>query len=106
MSKAVRSDGSNQKAFEHFISVFDTISDAEVRKAQAYFEERKDNCRPRLDDITLEALVICAAKFYNRYHKCPNQLKKYMYIKLLQGKAAWDRDQADQDNATKKHPWS
>jgi len=104
MSKAVPSDGTHQKEFEEFLGTFETLSDADVQKAMAYFERKKQtNNRPKLDDVTLEALMQAGGKFYARYRKCPNGLKKYIYIKLLQGKAGWDKGVDDKPG--KKHPW-
>jgi len=109
MSVAVPSDGSVQKMFEAFLTDFDTLSDAKIKKAITWFSEAKENGRERLDDVNLPLLVKVGAKFYERYgdkakDTPPAVIKKYMYIKLLQGKTSWEK-KCQSPPSTDPKPW-
>lgn len=91
MSKAVKSDGVIQQYAENFLAEFDISSDERIDNALNWFSGLKENKRHRLDDVKLLTLVQISAKFAAKDDSIPPILKKYMYIKLLQGKSSWEK---------------
>tara|TARA_R110000868_G_scaffold253016_3_gene509742 strand:+ start:2212 stop:2526 length:315 start_codon:yes stop_codon:yes gene_type:complete len=103
MSKAVKSDGKNQKMFEGFLAEFFTMSNAERNKAMEWFAVRKENGKERMDDIKLPSLVAGMHAFYSTSSECPAILKKYSLIKLQQGQSSWGCNTPSDPN--RKFPW-
>jgi len=107
MSKAVKSDGSVQKLVDEFLAEFDGSSDERISNALAWFAEKKENGHQRLDDVNLPTLVKLACKFDERTGEIPAVVKKYMLIKLQQGKRDWSQkcDPVPLPSGVDKKPW-
>jgi hypothetical protein len=90
MGKAVKSDGSVQKAIEALLADFDNQTDIELINADKWLREIKENGKERADDLTLVSLAGYAYKMGNRFGRISPFVKYYMSIKLAQGKSNWE----------------
>jgi hypothetical protein len=91
MSKAVKSDGSIQKLVDEFIAEFDDSGYERITSAIAWLSEKKENGHQRLDDVNLSSLWDLGSKYKERTGEIPPVIKKYVLIKLQQGKRDWSQ---------------
>lgn len=105
MAKGVPSDGRNHTDFATFLSRFDNMSDAQIKKAMEHFSKKKENGRERLDDVKLPALALAIYKFDARFKKVPPIIKHYCFIKLQQGQKSWSAQIDQTIDQTDKLPW-
>ena len=104
MSAAVPSDGSNQKLFDEFLNGFYGASKQDADKAMDWFAQSKANGRERMDDIKLPSLCRAVWLYYDKHGHAPAILKKYLEIKLRQGKTSWSQE-LDNHSDAPKFPW-
>lgn len=84
MSKAVRSDGSVDRAFGKVIGEFDKYSKAELDELAAAMSQPVPGSRPKLDMCTLANLLGFGAKYRWKYRCGCRLVEKYILIKLRQ----------------------
>lgn len=106
MSKGVKSNGQNEEAFQTLLDNFDSMTPQDRKEALDWFAEKKDNGKPRMDDIQLPSIVKAMDKFFDSEGHCPAILKRYNDIRLKQGRQQWEKElKSDDTNCKHAFPW-